>query len=140
MSTVWDHDEGTGTAAELSEQECWTELRRASFGRLGYHLAGEVDIVPISIVVDGGSIVFRTAEGSKLLGLHMSGDVVLEVDDVAGASATSVVARGRARVLSGADEERALALPLGTWTPHWTGTFVAIDVREVTGRRFTRRA
>jgi nitroimidazol reductase NimA-like FMN-containing flavoprotein (pyridoxamine 5'-phosphate oxidase superfamily) len=138
MSTVWDH-EAEHNVAELSTDECWQLLRDSQYGRLGYHLAGEVNIVPINAVVDGERLVFRTGEGSKLLGIHMSEDVVYEVDAVDGGTATSVVARGRARVLSGTEEELADALHLTPWSPTWKSTFVEIEVTGVTGRRFRIR-
>lgn len=133
--TVWDHDEH-GTVAEVSEDECWEFLRRRPFGRLAYHLAGEVSIAPINVVVDGSRLVFRTGEGSKLLGMHMSDDVAYETDEVSGDVATSVVVRGRPRVLSGEEEERAESLPLAPWSPTWKSTFVEVQVGEITGRRF----
>lgn len=136
MDDIWEQDERDQPATELSEQECWELLRRARFGRLGYLLAGAVNIVPINAVVDGDRLVFRTAEGSKLLGIHMSDDVVFEVDETDAGEATSVIARGRAQVLSGAEEEQAEALPLRPMAPSWKGTFVQIQVSEVTGRRF----
>lgn len=135
MTTVWEHDEHGGVA-ELTAQESWDLLRRRPFGRLAYHLAGEVNIVPINAVVDGDRLVFRTAEGSKLLGMHMSNDVAYEADEVTERTATSVVARGRPRVLSGPDEERAGAFDIPAWAPGWKGTYIEIQVTEITGRRF----
>lgn len=135
MTTVWDHDEH-GAVSELDEAESWEFLRRRPFGRLAYHLAGEVNIVPINAVVDGTRLVFRTSEGSKLLGIHMSGDVAYEADEVVDGDATSVVARGRPRVLSNQEEEQAEKLALAPWAPSWKGTFVEIQVTEITGRRF----
>lgn len=136
MTDVWEHEEPERPVSELTQDECWDLLSRAPFGRLGYHLGGEVDIAPVNAVVDGDRLVFRTAEGNKLLGIHMSDDVVFEVDEIVDEVASSVVARGRARVLSGADEEQAESLPLAPWAPTWKGTFVAIEVTGVTGRRF----
>lgn len=136
MSNVWDHEDASSAVTELTDGESWDLLRRAPFGRLGYHLAGEVNIAPVNAVVDGERLVFRTGEGSKLLGIHMSADVVFEVDEIADGAARSVVARGRARVLSGPEEEQAETLPLAPWAPNWKSTFVAIEVTELTGRRF----
>lgn len=139
MSTIWEHESSDDLVSELTEDECWSLLRRSDVGRLGYLLGGEVDIVPVNAVVDGASLVFRTAEGSKLLGMHLGRDVVFEVDDRTDDVATSAVARGQARILSGSEEERAESLPLASWSPTWKGTFVAIDVATVTGRRFRLR-
>lgn len=136
MTNVWEHEEPEKPVTVLTDDECWDLLRRAPFGRLGYHLGGEVDIVPVNAVVDGERLVFRTAEGNKLLGIHMSDDVVFEVDEIVGDTGMSVVARGRARVLSGSEEEAAEALPLAPWVGTWKSTFVAIEVTQLTGRRF----
>ena len=51
---------------ELHPEECWEFLAASEFGRLAYHLADEVHIVPINYAVDDDRLVFLTAEGSKL--------------------------------------------------------------------------
>lgn len=137
--TIWEYDTEENPVTELTDAECWEALRGSAFGRLAYRLGEEVGIVPVNAVVDGDRLVFRTAEGSKLLGLHMSDAVAFEVDEVTDATATSVVARGRACVLEGTEEERAELLHVSPWSTTWKGTFVAIDVTELTGRRFRLR-
>lgn len=140
MTTIWDQAAEPDRITELSEQECWAFLRGCSFGRLAYRMADEVNIVPINAAVDGDRVLFRTAEGSKLLGVHLSDGVAFETDEVGPDTATSVVARGPARVL-GTSAEQAVAearLP-ATWTEGWKGTFVAIQVEQITGRRFQLR-
>ena len=52
---------------ELTSEECWEMLREEEFGRLAYRLVDEVHITPINYAVEGGSLLFRTAEGNKLL-------------------------------------------------------------------------
>lgn len=133
--TVWEHDPAENPVSELTAEQSWDVIRRSDFGRLAYRLGEDVNIVPINAVVDGEQLVFRTAEGSKLLGLHMSSNVAFEVDEQAADTVTSVVARGRARVLEGAEEERAESLHVRPWSTSWKGTFVAIDVTEITGRQ-----
>ncbi len=72
----------------LSTHQCWDFLRRHELGRLAYHLADEVHIVPINYAVDHDpvtgrrSLLFRSAEGSKLLGVVMNADVAFEVDEL----------------------------------------------------------
>lgn len=139
MSNVWDHEDAPGSSRELTTSECWELLRASEIARLAYRLADEVHLTPISLVVDGDRLVFRTAEGSKLLGVHMGSDVVVEVDRVEGDEARSVVARGPARVLAGAEEERADALPLAPWSSRFAGTYVQIVVTGISGRLFHRR-
>ena len=52
---------------ELSPDECWEMLRGEEFGRLAFRLVDEVHITPINYAVDGDTLLFRTAEGGKLL-------------------------------------------------------------------------
>src|SRR5690606_29315839 len=66
------------TMQELHELECWERLASKEFGRLAYHLLDEVHIVPINYAVDGKRLIFRTTEGSKLLGVVMHSDVAFE--------------------------------------------------------------
>ena len=126
----------------MSTSECWDFLRRHELGRLAFHLADEVHITPVNYAVDHDpatdtrSLVFRTAEGSKLLGVVMDPDVAFEVDELVGETATSVVVRGRARRLEEDEEHRAEQLPLRPWvgTPKWN--VVEITVTDISGRHF----
>ncbi len=120
----------------LPEEEAWEFLRGRELGRLAYHLVGEVHIVPVNYVVSEGRLVFRTAPGSKLLGVVMNRDVAFEVDAFDDDEATSVVARGTAELLRDEDADRAAMLPLRSWVPTDKDEFVAIEVREISGRTF----
>ncbi len=82
--------EDANPVKKLTLEECWNLLESHEFGRLAYHLAGEVHIVPINYATDGKRIYFRTAEGSKLLGIVMNEDVAFEIDQVLGDFASSV--------------------------------------------------
>lgn len=122
----------------LTTDQCWERLRGEEFGRLAYHLTDEVHIVPLNYAVDEERIVFRTAEGSKLLGVVMDTDVAFEIDrlDDPGEAAWSVVARGRATVLSGDAARQADNLRLRPWVDTDKFNVVAIEVDELTGREF----
>ena len=120
----------------LTEEEAWGFLREREIGRLAHHLVGEVHIVPINYLVRDGQVLFRTAPGSKLLGIVMHEDVAFEVDEVDEHRASSVVARGAARLLRDEEADRAAALPLRSWVPTDKDEVVAIDVREISGRAF----
>lgn len=126
------------TVQILSEAECWARLRATEFGRMAYHLADEVHIAPVNYAVDGGRILFRTAEGSKLLGLVMNEDVAFEIDlvDEEAENAWSVVARGRAQILEGEQVRQADNLRLRPWVSSAKHNVVAIAVEEVSGREF----
>ena len=47
----------------MTADECWQMLKENEFGRLAFHLAGEVHITPINYAVDNRTMLFRTAEG-----------------------------------------------------------------------------
>jgi len=126
----------------LSAADCWAFLREHELGRMAYHLLDEVHIAPINYAIDHDpvtgrhSLLFRTAEGSKLLGVVMNADVAFEVGQVDGEHATSVVLRGRGRRLEEDEEHRAENVPLHPWvdTPKWN--VVEIEVTEISGRAF----
>ena len=126
----------------MDTEECWEFLRRHEFGRLAHHLADEVHIAPVNYAVDHDpatgrrSLLFRTAEGSKLLGVVMNPDVAFEVDEIVGERATSIVLRGRARRLEEDEEHRADNLPLRPWVATAKWNVVEVEVTEISGRRF----
>jgi nitroimidazol reductase NimA-like FMN-containing flavoprotein (pyridoxamine 5'-phosphate oxidase superfamily) len=121
----------------LSEDECWERLREHEFGRLAFHLADEVNLLPVNYAVDERRrLVFRTAEGSKLLGLTMNADVAFEIDEFGDDAAWSVVAHGHARQLEGSEADRTEQLALRSWIDTAKFNVVAVDVDEVSGRRF----
>jgi nitroimidazol reductase NimA-like FMN-containing flavoprotein (pyridoxamine 5'-phosphate oxidase superfamily) len=122
---------------ELDEAECWAALRADEFGRLAYRLGDEVNLVPLNYAVDGGALFFRTAEGSKLLGIVMHPDVVFEIDTYGEDSAESVIVRGRARLLEEDEARRADTTRLRSWLPTLKYNIVEIVPVEVTGRRLT---
>ena len=120
----------------MTTDECWDMLRANEFGRLAFHLAGEVHLTPINYAVDGERLVFMTAEGSKLFGVTSNPDVAFEVDEVVGDRATSVICRGRTHVLEGQAAYVAERLPVRPWVGTPKTVVVAIQVDEISGRRF----
>ena len=121
----------------LSDEECWEFLHGQEFGRLAFHLASEVHIVPINYAIDDEHrIVFRTAEGSKLLGLTMNADVAFEIDEFDEEHARSVVVRGRASTLEGDEVREIEQLPLRPWVDTAKFNVIAVVVDEISGRHF----
>ena len=120
----------------LHPEESWGFLRAHEFGRLAFHLVGEVHLTPINYALDGERIVFMTAEGSKLFGVTSNPDVAFEVDEVVGDRATSVICRGRTHVLEGQAAYVAERLPVRPWVGTPKTVVVAIQVDEISGRRF----
>ncbi|MFH8249117.1 pyridoxamine 5'-phosphate oxidase family protein [Microbacterium sp. B2969] len=123
----------------LSADECWARVSDEELGRLVTHVGDVLDIFPVNFVVDQGTIVFRTAEGSKLFELTVNDEVLFEVDDHTETDAWSVVVRGHARKLATSDEvARADTLGLKPWLPTLKYNYVRIEPTTVSGRAFQR--
>lgn len=121
----------------LQPDECWKFLRSQEFGRLAFHLGDEVHIAPINYAVDRETLLFRTAEGSKLLAIVMNDDVAFEIDQYDDRSARSVIVRGHARLLPEDEAHRAENVPLRPWVdPETKYNVVEIVPTTVTGRQF----
>ena len=121
---------------ELTTSQCWELLRADEFGRLAFRMSDEVHLVPINYAVDGDTILFRTAEGNKLLGVTMHPQVVFEIDAYDDARAHSVIVRGLARVLGEDEEHRAEHVPLRPWVDTPKYNVVEIVPTQITGRAF----
>ena len=65
---------------ELSEEQCWEFLAKATTGRLAVAIGDHPDIFPINHVVDDDVIVFRTDPGTKLAAAVLGTGVAYEVD------------------------------------------------------------
>ncbi|MEO6532067.1 MAG: pyridoxamine 5'-phosphate oxidase family protein [Pseudolysinimonas sp.] len=123
----------------ISDAEAWELLRMTQVARLATHAAGEVDIFPINYVVDGSTLIFRTAPGTKLLELTLHHAVALEIDGWTEHSAWAVVVKGTAEELQHqADVDHAEKLPLVPWIPTYKDRYVRITPNSVSGRRFPR--
>ncbi len=122
--------------SELTSEECWEMLREEEFGRLAYRLVDEVHITPINYAVEGGSLLFLTAEGNKLLAVAMGSEVALEIDRYGEDWARSVVVRGPARLLPEDQAHRAENVPLRPWVPTLKYNVVEIEPKVVSGRAF----
>lgn len=83
---------------ELAVNECWALLRDGEVGRLAVWVEDHPDIFPLNYAVDHGTIVFRSARGTKMSAALSDAPVALEVDGYISGSheAWSVVVKGRA--------------------------------------------
>lgn len=130
----------TENAAEmriLSEDEAWALLEENSLGRLAFAVAGDPDIVPINYCASGRRLYFRTAGGSKLLGLTINRNVAFEIDVINSDTARSVVLTGQARRLQTNEEiEFADSLPLRPWIPTLKYQYVEIEPEQVHAREY----
>jgi nitroimidazol reductase NimA-like FMN-containing flavoprotein (pyridoxamine 5'-phosphate oxidase superfamily) len=121
----------------LLVNECWQLLRDAEVGRLAVVVDAAPEIFPVNFVVDHGTVVFRTAEGSKLAALVNAANVAFEIDGWTDGDAFSVVVKGRGKQIGNRDELfAALELPLFPWHAAPKHHFVRIEPEIVSGRRF----
>lgn len=114
-------------------------LRSVPVGRLAVIVDGAPDIFPVNHLVDHGTILFRTAEGTKLSAAH-GHPVAFEVDgyDASKGEAWSVVAHGVGRLVNDADEAiEALSLPIFPWHAGAKPQVVRVVPSTITGRRFS---
>ena len=121
----------------LSEDESWSLLSTMSLGRLVTILGGRLEIFPVNFVTQRRTVLFRTAQGTKLYSAVMTDQVAFEADDHTVAEGWSVIIKGRAHLLTAnadiLDAEEAPLLPwIATLKPH----YVRVIAMEITGRRF----
>lgn len=126
----------------IPESECWMLLRSLDVGRLAMATDDcSVEIFPINFVVDHGTIVFRTAAGTKLSRVAQTSEVAFEADDsdLDDGIAWSVVVKGHAQQIDGrTDLFDAFEIDLRPWHNTNKPFFVRLEPRSISGRRFTR--
>lgn len=124
---------------ELETSECWSRLRSSDVGRIAVYSEDDgVDIFPVNHVVDGGTIVFRTADGTKLASIGDGYSAAFEVDGTDNDDhAWSVVVKGTAHVISRREELFDIFdLDVTPWHDGEKPTFVRVSPVLVTGRHF----
>jgi hypothetical protein len=133
-------DEPAPGVAYLEPNNCWALLRSHEVGRLAVSIEDRPDIFPINYVVDHGTVVFRTAEGTKLAGAIEAEAVAFEADgyEPGSGEAWSVVVKGHAEEITRVDEllDTVVGLPLFPWHAAPKQRFVRIVPDEISGRRF----
>jgi nitroimidazol reductase NimA-like FMN-containing flavoprotein (pyridoxamine 5'-phosphate oxidase superfamily) len=124
-------------AAVLSASESWDLLAGVSLGRVVTSAMGQPEIFPVNFVVQRRTVLFRTAEGTKLVSAAVNNHVLFEADDHDVGQGWSVVVKGTARMLRTHEElaeaERAQLLP---WTATVKQHYVRVLPVSITGRRF----
>ncbi len=121
----------------LSLAECWGLLGSLTLGRLVTSVGGNPDIFPVNYAVQNRTVLFRTAQGTKLVSAAINHQVLFEADDHGLSEGWSVIVKGIARMLRTDEEiavaEQAQVLP---WTATPKQHYVRILPVRVTGRRF----
>jgi nitroimidazol reductase NimA-like FMN-containing flavoprotein (pyridoxamine 5'-phosphate oxidase superfamily) len=126
-------------ATIMPSEECWQLLRSVEVGRLAVAIGNRPDIFPVNFVVDHGAVIFRTAGGTKFAAGVLGECVAFEVDgyDPDVREAWSVVLRGRAVELEGADNASGAGTPpLVPWHAASKPRVVRIEPDDISGRRF----
>lgn len=81
----------------LSETECWRLLGSVTLGRIVTTVDNEANIFPVNFAVQDRTVLFRTAEGTKLISAAINRRVLFEVDDHNAAEGWSVIVQGSRR-------------------------------------------
>jgi nitroimidazol reductase NimA-like FMN-containing flavoprotein (pyridoxamine 5'-phosphate oxidase superfamily) len=124
----------------LTERQCRDLLAGHQIGRVAICTPHGPLVLPVSYVLDGSSLVFRTTPYGDLGRGASGGRLALETDhvDVAAGSAWSVLARGTGSVIEDLGEialVRAFRDPQ-PWAPGTRLLYVRLVWDELTGRRF----
>ena len=131
-----DAGEAPGDLARLTVIECRDLLATKALGRLAYVArAGMPDIVPVNYVMDGTSVLIRSAPGPKLQAAERRELVAFEVDDIDEHARTgwSVVVIGTARRLTPEEAQRHPAPE--PWASGPRLHTLRIEPRRIDGRR-----
>ena len=121
----------------LSQPECWELLSSVALGRLVTSIDGHPEIFPVNFAVQRRTVLFRTAEGTKLVSAAVNNQVLFEVDQHDSAGGWSVIVKGAARIVrTDEDLDEADQAHLLPWTAPAKQHFVRIRPLSVTGRRF----
>lgn len=124
-------------ASILSVTECWDLLSSVPVGRLVTSVDGQPEIFPINFVAQHRTVLFRTAEGTKLVSAAINSQVLFEADHYDVTEGWSVIVKGFTRVMR-SDEELAEAeeAHVQPWTASAKQHYIRIRPLSVTGRRF----
>ncbi len=121
----------------LSASESWALLSSVSLGRLVTSVDGRPEIFPVNFVVQHRTVLFRTAEGTKLVSAAINNEVLFEADAHDADGGWSVIVNGTTRTLRSDDEiEEAERAELRPWTATPKPHYVRILPTSITGRRF----
>ena len=134
-----EQEPDTSAMHVLTVDQCWQRLRSVSVARLAVIADGKPAIFPINYTVDHGTLVFRSAPGTKLKAALAGPSVALETDgvDTPSGTAWSVVISGLASEVVRTEELLdTFTLYLFPWERSPKEHFVRIVPDSVTGRQF----
>jgi len=123
----------------LSVHDCWEYLHSASVGRLAVIAPGGApEIFPVNYLPEDGTVIFRTAPGTKVDAMAGGGVVALEADglNVYGTIAWSVVLKGHPDIVDLEGRDLGPGRDPSPWEEGTKDVVVRITPTEITGRRF----
>lgn len=123
---------------EIDVDTCLGLLGRHHFGRVALDDGDGPVVLPVNYVVDRGTVVFRTAEGTKLDAAVTTQPVAFEVDEVdeSTRSGWSVIIRGTITEVTDAEElQRLRAQPLTPFVGGRRERYVRVWSSSISGRR-----
>ena len=127
-----------GELDELERTECFRLLALGAVGRVAFTDGALPAVQPVSYLLDGEEIVFRTRNGSKLAAATRHAVVGFEVDDFDLQARTGWSVLGIGEAYEIVDPARLAALD-DTYTDPWVrghdAHTIAIPLQLVTGRR-----
>lgn len=121
----------------LTRDACAELIASVPVGRVVFTDRGLPGVLPVAFVVDGASVVLRTAEGARLAKAADDAVLAFEVDQLVPATRTgwSVVVTGHARRIDDPVEQQRLDAVLEAWVPGIKDVFIRIPFTVITGRR-----
>jgi nitroimidazol reductase NimA-like FMN-containing flavoprotein (pyridoxamine 5'-phosphate oxidase superfamily) len=122
--------------SKLDAHESWALVSGVRLGRLTTPGSETPDIHPVSYVVYGGKIYFRTGRNSRLLREVSDKPVAFEAAWQEVDNAWSVVVQGQAAVLNDVERTQLDGLPILDFAPNIDDVWIAITPTELRGRRF----
>jgi nitroimidazol reductase NimA-like FMN-containing flavoprotein (pyridoxamine 5'-phosphate oxidase superfamily) len=125
----------------LSPEECLALAGSVPIGRIVFTERALPAVQPVNFVLDGGCVVIRTTEGTKLAAATRQAIVAFEVDEIDSdtRSGWSVTLVGRAETVRDPVEYARLdRLRLRSWAPGNRHRFIRIRPEFVSGRRLHR--
>jgi nitroimidazol reductase NimA-like FMN-containing flavoprotein (pyridoxamine 5'-phosphate oxidase superfamily) len=122
----------------LSPEECISLAATMPIGRIVFTDRALPAVQPVNFLIDDGTVIIRTAQGSKLAAATRNAIVAFEIDefDHLSQAGWSVTLVGRAQsVRDPAESDRLARLPLHTWAPGPRDRFIRIRPEHISGRR-----
>ncbi|MFC5999612.1 pyridoxamine 5'-phosphate oxidase family protein [Quadrisphaera sp. GCM10027208] len=129
----------TRRVERLTPVEARALLGTVSIGRVVFADRGLPAVLPVTFLLEGDAVFFRTAEGSRLARAGDDEVLTFQADMLSPASRTgwSVVVTGNAEVVTDPSTRSAMMARLEPWVPGIRDVVVRIPLTVVQGRRIT---